>query len=167
MVFEYNETIINNIDINIFNKNSFYFLPKEYEWQYIITRRLENNLISDKYTYKYTDNISFKSSVYSKLKIIDINFSYDSKEFNDLQIHYEIDYYNIVKNNEMNVNSYKNKKEEKQKLRKEDNNKNIIESDKNIIESEQNIEENYSDDNSEINIDLLTVESCFDEQIIN
>lgn len=98
MSFDYDENIINNINFDMFSNNNFYFLPKEYEWQDIIIRRLENNLISDKYIYKYSNNIYFKSSLTSKLKMIDINFNYNSDELNNLEILYEIDYYQINKN---------------------------------------------------------------------
>lgn len=98
MSFDYDENIINKINFDMFSNNNFYFLPKEYEWQDIIIRRLENNLISDKYIYKYSNNIYFKSSLTSKLKMIDINFNYNTNELNNLEILYEIDYYPINKN---------------------------------------------------------------------
>jgi len=98
MSFDYDENIINNINFNMFSNNKFYFLPKEYEWQDIIIRRLENNLISDKYIYKYSNNIYFKSSLTSKLKMIDVNFNYNTSELNNLEMLYEIDYYPINKN---------------------------------------------------------------------
>jgi hypothetical protein len=97
MTFEYDENIINNIDFELFSNNKFYFLPKEYEWQNIIIRRLQNNLIYDKYIYKYTNNIYFKTSLVSKLKMIDVNFNYSTDELNNLEIHYEIEYYPINK----------------------------------------------------------------------
>jgi hypothetical protein len=97
MHFDYDENIINNINFNMFSDNKFYFLPKEYDWQDIIIRRLENNLISDKYIYKYSSNIYFKSSLTSKLKMIDVNFSYNTDELNNLEIHYDIEYHPINK----------------------------------------------------------------------
>ena len=74
MTCGFNENI-NNLNQKMFISNNYYFLPKEYEWQDIIIRRLENNLSSDKYNFKYSDCIKFKSSLSSKLKLIEINFN--------------------------------------------------------------------------------------------
>jgi type IV secretory pathway TrbL component len=47
--------------------------------------------------YKYSSNIYFKSSLTSKLKMIDVNFSYNTDELNNLEIHYDIEYHPINK----------------------------------------------------------------------
>ena len=94
MHFDFNENI-NKLDHNLFVNSDFYFLPKEYEWQDIIIRRIENNLMMDKYNFKYSDSIKFKSSLSSKLKLIDINFNYGTEEASNLEIEYEIEYYKI------------------------------------------------------------------------
>ena len=94
MIFDFNENI-NNLNQKMFISNNYYFLPKEYEWQDIIIRRLENNLISDKYNFKYNDCIKFKSSLSTKLKLIEINFNYSTEDANNLEIEYEIEYYKI------------------------------------------------------------------------
>ena len=95
MSFDFNENI-NKINQQVFIDNNYYFLPKEYEWQDIIIRRLENNLIGDKYNFKYNDSIKFKSSLTTKLKLIEINFNYSTKDVNNLEIEYEIEYYKIT-----------------------------------------------------------------------
>ena len=95
MTFDFNENI-NNIDQKLFIDKNYYFLPKEYEWQDIIIRRLENNLIGDKYNFKYNDSIKFKSSLTTKLKLIEINFNYNTEDVNNLEIEYEIEYYKIT-----------------------------------------------------------------------
>ena len=97
---------INKLDHSIFVNSDFYFLPKEYEWQDIIIRRIENNLIMDKYNFKYSDCIKFKSSLSSKLKLIDINFNYSTEEASNLEIEYEIEYYKI-NNFSRDENKYK------------------------------------------------------------
>ena len=97
MVFDFNENI-NDLNQNMFVNNNYYFLPKEYEWQDIIIRRLENNLISDKYNFKYNDYIKFKSSLSTKLKLIEINFNYSTEDASNLEIEYEIEYYKITQN---------------------------------------------------------------------
>ena len=95
MTFDYDEKILDNISPAMFSNNNFYFLPKEYEWHDIIIRRLEKRLITDKYTFVYSNNLSFKSTLSSKLKMIDINFHYSTEELNNLKIQYEIEYYKL------------------------------------------------------------------------
>lgn len=95
MTFDYDENIINNISPAMFSNNNFYFLPKEYEWHDIIIRRLEKKLITDKYTFVYSNNLSFKTTLSSKLKMIDVNFNYNTEELNNLKIQYEIEYYKL------------------------------------------------------------------------
>ena len=97
MTFDFNENN-NNLNQKMFISNNYYFLPKEYEWQDIIIRRLENNLISDKYNFKYNDYIKFKSSLSTKLKLIEINFNYSTEDASNLEIEYEIEYYKITNN---------------------------------------------------------------------
>jgi hypothetical protein len=113
MHFDFNENI-NKLDHNLFMNSDFYFLPKEYEWQDIIIRRIENNLMMDKYNFKYSDSIKFKSSLSSKLKLIDINFNYSTEEASNLEIEYEIEYYktnNSLKNENKDDNKDDNKNE--------------------------------------------------------
>lgn len=98
MEFDYDKDTINNINFDIFSDNKFYFLPKEYEWQDIVIRRLENHLINDKYVYKYTNNIFFERTLISKLHFLNVNFNYNMNELDDIEIHYEIEYYPIQKN---------------------------------------------------------------------
>jgi len=102
MHFDFNENI-NKLDHSLFVNSDFYFLPKEYEWQDIIIRRIENNLMMDKYNFKYSDSIKFKSSLSTKLKLIDINFNYSTEEASNLEIEYEIEYYKI--NNSSDISS--------------------------------------------------------------
>ena len=48
MKFGYNKNIL-QLNNNSFNTNLFYFLPKEYDWQQIIIRRLEQKLLNDEF----------------------------------------------------------------------------------------------------------------------
>jgi len=72
---------------------SFYYLPKEYEWVDIIERRINNNLVSDKYTYEHTEFKILKTSIMSKLQLLDIAVNYNDEEYTNIRIHYEIEYY--------------------------------------------------------------------------
>ena len=95
MTFYYDEEIINNINSEMFSNKNFHFLPKEYNWQEIIIRRLEKNLIKDNHTYIYTNNLSFKSTFGTKLKLMNVNFNYNTEEFNNIRVTYEIEYYKL------------------------------------------------------------------------
>jgi hypothetical protein len=100
MTFDYDENIMNNINPEMFSNKNFYFLPKEYNWQDIIIRRLEKKLITDKHTFVYTSNLSFKSAFSTKLKMINVNFNYNTEDFENIQIAYEIEYYKLPNSDE-------------------------------------------------------------------
>ena len=99
MTFDYDETIMNNIHPEMFSDKNFFFLPKEDKWQDIIIRRLEKNLITDKHTFKYSNHLTFNGKFMAKLKMIDINFSYNTEEFDNLEIVYEFEYHNTISTN--------------------------------------------------------------------
>jgi len=98
MKFEYND-IIENINDDTFNDDKFYYLAKEYEWQDIISHRLNNNLVYDKYTFSCNNNIKFSSSLKSKLKFFDISLNYETDNINNIEIFYEIEYFEFHKKN--------------------------------------------------------------------
>ena len=75
------------------NCKSFYYLPKEYEWADIIERRINNNLVSDKYTYEHSEFKLLKTNILSKLQMLDISVNYNDEEYTNIRIHYEIEYY--------------------------------------------------------------------------
>jgi hypothetical protein len=75
------------------NCKSFYYLPKEYEWADIIERRINNNLVSDKYTYEHSEFKLLKANILSKLQMLDISVNYNDEEYTNIRIHYEIEYY--------------------------------------------------------------------------
>ena len=59
----------------------------------IIERRINNNLVSDKYTYEHTEFKILKTSIMSKLQLLDIAVNYNDEEYTNIRIHYEIEYY--------------------------------------------------------------------------
>ena len=71
----------------------YYYLGKEFEWQNIIQRRLKDRMLSDKYTYRNTEQKLFTSKLINTLKLLDLNVEYDWKKIKNLEIHYEIEYY--------------------------------------------------------------------------
>jgi len=101
MTFDYDESIMNNIHPKMFSDKNFFFLPKEDKWQDIIIRRLEKNIITDKHTFKYTNHLTFNGKFMTKLKMIDINFNYNTEEFDNLEIRYEIEYHKLKNVNEI------------------------------------------------------------------
>jgi hypothetical protein len=105
MTFDYNENIINNIGPGMFSDKDFYFLPKEYDWHNIIYRRLEQNQLTDKHVLIYSNNLSFKSTFGTKLKMINVNFEYNTQECDNLQIIYNIEYYKLNKNSNVTIDT--------------------------------------------------------------
>tara|TARA_B110000114_G_scaffold106673_1_gene112092 strand:+ start:2627 stop:3577 length:951 start_codon:yes stop_codon:yes gene_type:complete len=89
---------LHNISLEYVSNNSnsgytYYYLGKEFEWQNIIQRRLKDNMLSDKYTYRNTEQKLFTSKLINTLKLLDLNIEYDWKKLMNLEIHYEIEYY--------------------------------------------------------------------------
>ena len=82
------------------NGNEFYYLPGKYDWQNIIKRRIKRGLQYDKYVYKYNNCYKLNSSLISKLKFLEINFNYDYQTYHDLEIEYEIIYYEKIEEKE-------------------------------------------------------------------
>jgi hypothetical protein len=95
MTFDYDKTIMNNIHPKMFSDKNFFFLPKEYTWQDIIIRRLEKNIITDKHTFRYSNHLTFSGKFMTRLKMIDVNFNYNTADFEDLEIIYEIEYHKL------------------------------------------------------------------------
>lgn len=87
------------------NENEFYYLPGKYEWQNIIKRRIKRGLQYDKYVYKYNNCYKLNSSLISKLKFLEINFNYDYETYNNLEIEYEIIYYEYEKIEENQISN--------------------------------------------------------------
>lgn len=81
--------------IETLEKTNFHYLSREFVWQNIITRRLDNHLIYDKYTYKNQENKIFQSKFLSRLKLLGIDVNYDWESLQNLEIFYEIEYYPI------------------------------------------------------------------------
>jgi len=81
------------LDEKIFDDPSFYYLSKEYEWQNIIQSRIHSRNSEYEFFYKNTDSYNFKSDMSSKLKLLNINFGYETNKYNNLEIHYIVKYW--------------------------------------------------------------------------
>jgi len=71
----------------------FYYLPKEYGWRNVIKNRLENKMINQDYTYKYSESSFFSVDFYNCLKRLNIKFHYASEKYNEVKIEYFIEYW--------------------------------------------------------------------------
>ena len=116
------------ININEFaDDKRFYYLPKESEWIDAIRNRVSQNVCSDKFTYSYTDTNDIKYKAFTNLKLFTIKCEYNNKQFENLKINYEIEYYpldtviienkfNKSNNNDNNVIIINNNKGEKENM---------------------------------------------------
>ena len=98
------------ININEFaDEKRFYYLPKEAEWIDAIRKRVSQNISSDKFTYSYSDTNDIKYKAFTNLNLFDISCDYNRKQFENMSINYEIDYYPldtvIIENKFSNSNS--------------------------------------------------------------
>ena len=74
-------------------KRMFYYLPKEYGWRNLIKQRLENKMMNQEYTYKYSESSFFSADFYNCLKRLNIKFHYASEKYNEVKIEYFIEYW--------------------------------------------------------------------------
>jgi len=82
------------ININEFaDDKRFYYLPKEAEWIDAIRKRVSQNVSSDKFTYSYSDTNDIKYKAFTNLHLFNISCDYNRKQFENITINYEIDYY--------------------------------------------------------------------------
>lgn len=87
------------VDPNYFkNEYKFYYLPKEEEWLELIRKRLKHKLTKEKYVYSYKDMTKFKTSLTTKLQVLDIDINYNHKKYDNLKIYYEVEYYPLDDN---------------------------------------------------------------------
>ena len=112
------------ININEFaDDNRFYYLPKEAEWIDAIRKRISQNVSSDKFTYSYSDTNDIKYKAFTNLQLFDISCDYNKKQFENITINYEIEYYPLDtviienkfsnNNNVIIINNNKNDKDDK------------------------------------------------------
>jgi len=84
----------NKININEFaDEKRFYYLPKEAEWIDAIRKRVSQNVSSDKFTYSYSDTNDIKYKAFTNLQLFNISCDYNKKQFENININYEIEYY--------------------------------------------------------------------------
>jgi hypothetical protein len=79
----------------VLKQTDFYFLSREFHWQNIITRRLDNHLVYDKYTYKNEEMNLFQMKFKNQLDLLGLQAEYDWEEMRNLEIEYEIEYYPV------------------------------------------------------------------------
>ena len=81
--------------VDMLNSTDFFYLPREFRWQNIISRRLDNGLMYDKFVYKNLETRLFHAKFSKSLEFLNINAEYDWEQMRDLEIEYEIEYYPI------------------------------------------------------------------------
>ena len=95
------------VNSEIFSSDSFYYLDKQYEWQQMIIRRVNHNMIQDKYVYKNRESELFNASTLQSLRRLNLSVNYDWEKVSDIEIHYEIEYYNADKINPLCIEDEK------------------------------------------------------------
>ena len=113
----------NKININEFaDEKRFYYLPKEAEWIDAIRKRVSQNVSNDKFTYSYSDTNDIKYKAFTNLQLFNISCDYNKKQFENININYEIEYYPLDtviienksgENNNNNVIIINNNKDDK------------------------------------------------------
>lgn len=91
------------IDLNDIQKNNYFYLPHLIDLKNLIARRIEKNLISDKYTYIHSNYNLLSQKAMLKLNKLNIglNASFDRtfKQISNFQNEYHIEFYDIKSKN--------------------------------------------------------------------
>ena len=119
VVKEENETSLQVTKEMIFNNdkdpilssiydNNYFYLPNQPDLQHLIIRRIEKNLISDRYIYDHSHHNVLNHDVITRLNKLNIGLNYDFKQISNFHIEYEI-IFNSIK--DLNINLYYNEDE--------------------------------------------------------
>jgi len=86
-----------HIDATIFlDKEIFYYLPNHPEWNEVIRNRLTYCAKDCHYVYHYTDSHDISSEFIAKLQVLNIDFNYDKKKYDNFSLEYNITYYPLI-----------------------------------------------------------------------
>jgi hypothetical protein len=86
------------IDVNIFLDNTkFYYLPYHPEWNDVIRNRVLYGVKDYHYVYNYNDLQEISNDFIAKLQVLDIDFKYDKKKYENFSLEYNIVYYPLMK----------------------------------------------------------------------
>ena len=99
------EMSFNNSKDPVLNKlldNHYYYLPKQMDLQQLIIRRIENNLVSDRFIYNHYEQNLLNMSVITSLHKLNIGLNYKLKTISNFQIEYEI-LFNSIKDTQLNL----------------------------------------------------------------
>jgi hypothetical protein len=99
------EMSFNNSKDPVLNKlldNHYYYLPKQMDLQQLIIRRIENNLVSDRFIYNHYEQNLLNMSVITSLHKLNIGLNYKLKTISNFQIEYEI-LFNNIKDTQLNL----------------------------------------------------------------
>lgn len=102
MTFNHNK----EIDLDKLLDNYYYYLPKQMDLQQLIIRRVENNLISDRFIYNHSEHNLLNTSLMSSLKKLNIGLSiglnYKTNTLSNFEIEYEI-LFNSIRDTSLNL----------------------------------------------------------------
>jgi len=86
------------IDVNIFLDNKkFHYLPNHPEWNDVIRNRVLYGAKDYHYVYNYNDSQEISNDFIAKLQVLDIDFKYDKKKYENFSLEYNIVYYPLIK----------------------------------------------------------------------
>ena len=136
------KNIDSEFNMNVFGDYSqFFYLPKEFSWTNIIKRRINQKQLQDTYTYSYNDYNCISKELITHLKIMQFQFKYDTKRFENLKIEYVVDYFPFSNHNS-NHNS--NLEDNKVNIEDEDAYEDTYENENEVnIENENENEDKY------------------------
>lgn len=83
------------IDVSIFSNSSFYYLKRTPAWQDIILRKVDNNVVFDKYTYRNQERKLLKTNFTKQMEWFNLSASYDWKKYKDLMVDYTVVYEDV------------------------------------------------------------------------
>lgn len=86
------------IDANMFlDDTKFYYLPNHSEWNDVIRNRVVYGVKDYHYVYNYNDSQEISNDFIAKLQVLDIDFKYNKKKYENFSLEYNIVYYPLMK----------------------------------------------------------------------
>jgi hypothetical protein len=86
--------IIPSIEL-IHQSSNIFYLPKKYDWMNICRRRIERQVTSDDFVYKFNSDMCFSTKLTGKLDKLGISFNFESTSVNNLHMKFNVEYYPV------------------------------------------------------------------------
>ena len=86
--------IIPSIEL-LYKSSNIFYLPRKYDWMNICRRRIERQVTTDDFVYKFNSDMCFSSKLTGKLDKLGISFNFESNSVKNLHMKFDVEYYPV------------------------------------------------------------------------